>query len=60
MAYCVDLLLGHGFVFASNIHANIEQRIAEADPYYSKVRQGRGVGLKEVFQRYQAQIGIKV
>lgn len=59
MTYCVGLLFGHGLVFASDIHANAEQCIAETEHYYSKVRQGWDARLQRFFLRDQAQIGVK-
>ena len=41
----IDLLIYR----ADTLHADCKQRITESDPYYSKVRQGWGAGLKEVF-----------
>ncbi len=41
----IDLLIYR----ADSLHADCKQRIAETDPYYSKVRQGWGAGLKQVF-----------
>lgn len=41
----IDLLIYR----VDSLHADCKQRIAETDAYYSKVRQGWGAGLKEVF-----------
>jgi putative proteasome-type protease len=41
----IDLLIYR----VDTLHADCKQRITEADPYYSKVRQGWSAGLKKVF-----------
>jgi putative proteasome-type protease len=41
----IDLLIYR----ADTLNADCKQRITETDPYYSKVRQGWGAGLKKVF-----------
>lgn len=41
----IDLLLYR----VDSFHADCQQRITENDPYFAKVRQGWGQGLKEVF-----------